>query len=112
MAYWGFEKLGRAYEAWPKNAAGEPVAPAFFQHVDGSQLNVDLVKSLLEAYDIPVFCAYTNDGELGKVILGQPGTGTDLYVPSTMLEDAQNILCGDIEPSEEEADEDNGKDGQ
>ena len=102
MKNWGFEKIGRTFDAWPKDEAETPEAPAFLQHVNGSQLEVDMVKSLLEAYDIPVVCTYSNDGELGRVILGQPGSGTDLFVPASMLETAQALLRGGEDPDGDE----------
>ena len=35
---------------------------------------------------------YDKDGTLGKVVLGFSGYGVSLYVPASMLEDAQNLL--------------------
>jgi hypothetical protein len=58
--------------------------------------------NLLEAFGIPTISAYPNDGEFGKLILGFSGTGMDIYVPETMLDDARNIISGDVLPDGEE----------
>ena len=41
------------------------------------------------------------DGSFGEVFLGSSGFGVDIYVPETMLEDAQNIVSADILEDEE-----------
>ena len=58
--------------------------------------------NLLEAYEIPVLRKASGDGALGEVILGVSGYGVDIYVPETMLQDAQNIVSGDIVEEEDE----------
>ena len=105
MNDWGFEKAGETLKNWPKTETGEPEPPAFLQHVSGSELDVELTVNLLSAYEIPAFCAYTNNGEFGKLILGFAGTGTDIYVPESLMEDARNILSADIQMVDELEDE-------
>lgn len=100
MSEWAFGKM-KNYDIWPKTETGEPVRPAFLQHVLGSQLDTEMVINLLEAFGIPTVCQYPNNGEFGKLILGFSGTGMDIFVPETRLEDAQNILCGDVSEDEE-----------
>ena len=95
---WGFYKFGEKGENWPKNDKGEFEKPVFFEHVSGTQLDMDLAVNILTAYSIPFICDYPNNGEFGKLILGFSGTGMDIYVPESMLDDARNILSGDIEP--------------
>ena len=87
---------------WPKDENGELVEPVFLQHVSGTPLDFDMAINLLEAYSIPVVCQYPNDGEFGKLILGIAGGGMDIFVPQTLLEDAQNIISCDIEHDWEE----------
>ena len=94
---WAGFRFGGKEDKWPKDAQGEPVPPAFLQHITGSQLECEMAVNLLTAYDIPVFRTFPNDGEFGKLILGFAGTGMDIYVPETLLADAQNILCGDVQ---------------
>ena len=48
---------------------------------------------MLEAYGIPCLRDYPGDGSFGKVVLGMSGQGTDIYVPESMLEEAQNLLA-------------------
>ena len=104
MAEWGFYKFGELAKNWPEESPGVPVKPAFLQHVGGvSQLDVDIAVNVLTAFGIPTICTCPNDGDFGKLIIGVPGSGTDVYVPETMLEDARNIISCDM--SEEEPQE-------
>ena len=100
MSQWAINPPFGKYKDWPKNEDGTPIRPVFLQIVTGPQSEVELTVNLLQAYSIPVFCQYPNNGEFGKVILGVAGTGTELYVPETMLDDARNILCADIAEEE------------
>ena len=63
---------------------------------------MELALNLLEAYGIPHVSEYPNNGEFGKLILGHPPSGMEVFVPETMLEDAKNILSADIVEDEEE----------
>jgi len=96
MSEWGIEKWDNISERWPKDGEGKIVPPVFFEHVAGSQLDVDMAINLLDAYGIPTVLQYPNDGEFGKVMLGFPAGGVDVFVPATMLEDARNIVSGEI----------------
>ena len=86
---------------WPRDENGEPVKPAFLEHLSDSQIEADIIVNLLRAYNIPVMRVYPNDGDFGKIILGFSGTGVDVYVPETVLSEAQNLLSADIETEEE-----------
>jgi hypothetical protein len=81
---------------WPKNDDGETVPPAFLTHIHGGPFDMELTLNLLEAYRIPHVCEYPHNGLFGKMILGHPPGGMDVFVPETLLEDAQNILSADI----------------
>ena len=56
---------------------------------------MELTLNLLEAYGIPYVCEYPNNGLFGKLIMGYPPGGMELFVPETLLEDAQNVLAAD-----------------
>ena len=59
--------------------------------------NEDSVElSMLDAYGIPYILEYPNNGDFGIVIMGHAGGGVDIFVPETMLEDAQNIFNSEI----------------
>lgn len=90
---------------WPMDDANNPVASAFLMHIHGKPLDMELTLNLLEAYGIPHVNQYPNDGLFGKLILGYPPGGIDLYVPETMLEDARNILSADVSGEDENDDE-------
>jgi len=82
---------------WPKTETGEIVRPAFLAHLTDSQIEADMTVNMLRAFKIPVLRYYPNDGEFGRIVLGCAGSGVDIYVPETMLSDAQNILSADTE---------------
>ncbi|MCL2367725.1 MAG: hypothetical protein FWC72_01910 [Oscillospiraceae bacterium] len=102
---WNF---GKAKEGppWPKNDAGEPVAPAYLAHLRAVDMEGQIVVTMLESADIPVVTQYPNGGSFGRVILGFSGTGIDVYVPETMLADAKEMLSGEFEEGEFEHVED------
>ncbi len=92
---WGFSKSGKLTEAWPKDPDGEPVASVFLMHCNCTDLEDELTVNLLEAYGIPCVRRFPNNGDLGRVMLGMSGTGVDLYVPETLLEDAKALISED-----------------
>ena len=63
-----------------------------------------MVISLLAAYGIPCFKYYDLEGGAGKVINGFSGYGASLYVPQTMLEEANNILNAEVAEEDENDD--------
>jgi hypothetical protein len=91
---WSFKKQKGVQ--WPNDEDGNPVPPAYLMHVGGGPLDVELTLNLLEAYGIAHVSKYPFDGLFGKLILGHAPLGMELYVPETMLEDAQNILNAEI----------------
>ena len=102
MANWSLFKFGKKEDNWPKTDTGERVEPVFLEHLTGSEGEVQMEVNMLSAFGIPVLYKYPNDGEFGKLILGFAGTGVDVYVPATMLEDARNILSADIQEEEDD----------
>ena len=93
---------------WPDNEAGEPVPPAFLKCVYGGPLDTELTINLLEAYGIPHVTEYPRNGLIGKLFMGQSSSGVEVYVPETLLEDAQNIINADIGDEPDESDEFDG----
>jgi len=92
-------KFGRADESkleWPVSENGEPVAPAFLTHIGGGPMDMEVTLGLLGAYGIAHVAEYPNNGLFGKLIMGHPPSGMEIYVPETMLEDAQNLLSADV----------------
>ena len=96
MGKWGFRKIGDRFDKWPKDENGKAVEPAFLEHLSGTQLDIEMGINLLSAYNIPIMTTYPNDGEFGKLILGFAGTGVDVYVPETMLDEAKNIISAEV----------------
>ena len=95
---WGKPQKGLP---WPNGEDGKPVRPAFLTHLNVTDMEGQIVMSLLESAEIPVVTQYPNNGEFGKVIIGVSGTGIELYVPEHLLEDAQGLLNGEFEEFEE-----------
>ena len=90
--------------AWPRDAQGQDEKAVLLTQTFDSPADTDMIISLLAAYGIPCFKYYDLDGGAGKVINGFSGYGASLYVPQTMLEDAQNILNAEaVEEDENDA---------
>ena len=95
MADWGRHEYGKIFEAWPRDADGEPVEPAFLTHCGPLDMEAQMVQSMLEAYGIPSLRRLPGDGAFGELILGMSGSGVDIIVPCTQLTDAQELLKGE-----------------
>ena len=96
-------KLGKTKgPKWPEDELGEAVPPAFLAHIHGGPIDLELTLNLLEAYGIPHVSQYPNNGLFGKLIMGHPPAGMEVFVPETMLIDAQNVLSAEICEDEEE----------
>ncbi len=101
------KKWGRStdpMENWPLNEDGTPVAPVFLCSETGLSFNAEVAISMLNAYGIPVMKQFPLDGSFGNVVLGMSGYGTELFVPQTMLEMAQDLLSEDAQIDQEEMD--------
>ena len=90
---------GELTERWPKDAAGEPVTPAFLAHCGSTDLEDVILVNMLEAYDIPALVLHPGDGDFGKVVLGMSGTGSRIFVPETMLDQAKELM--EAEPNDD-----------
>ena len=92
-------RSGELYEAWPKDAGGEPVAPRFLTHCRSNDFEDALLVNMLAAYGIPAVILHPENGEFGKVVLGMSGTGSSIFVPETMYEEAKDLM--EAEPDDE-----------
>lgn len=90
---------GELYEKWPKTSEGEPVAPKFLTHCTSLDMADTMTVGMLESYGIPAMILHPGDGDFGKVFLGMSGTGSSIYVPETLFEEAKTIL--EAEPDDE-----------
>ncbi len=94
--------LGSNVPSWPLDAQGQEEKAVLLQQSFDSAADSDMTISLLAAYNIPCFKYYDLDGGAGKVINGFSGYGASLYVPASLLEEAQAILAADpIDESDE-----------
>ena len=103
---WGREKHDLAAR-WPKGADGAPEMPVLLVDSTEEDNAAGMTIEMLRAYGIPVMKQYAEDGTLGKVLFGTPGSGVGLYVPESMLEDARNLLVP-VDESILEEEESNG----
>ena len=103
MSNWGFHQYGKTFDAWPKAADGTKEAPAFLVHCSPLDMEAAMIQSMLEAYGIPSVQQLPGAGSFGKVILGLSGSGVDIFVPKSRLEEAQELLKG--EPVDDELQE-------
>lgn len=83
---------GDLYERWPKDENGIPEEPVLLGTAVNLNLFDVLTVNMLEAYGIPCLKRYPGDGVFGKLITGMSGPGTEIYVPKSMLKDAE-ALC-------------------
>jgi len=97
---WSFGQRSKGLP-WPNGEDGKPIQPAFLAHLSAVDLEGQIVMSMLESEGIPVVTQYPNGGSFGRVILGFSGTGLDLYVPITRLEDAIGMMEGEIQADDE-----------
>jgi hypothetical protein len=101
MSLFGFFRRDGDKIEWPRDDSGESVAPAFLMRLSGNQMDAELTVNLLKAYGIPVTNGKPESGGFMKTLFGIDVSGTDIYVPETMLEDAQNILSADVVETDE-----------
>lgn len=95
---WGRGELpGELTEKWPRDEKGELVRPVFLTHRSSLDLADEMTVGLLDSCGIPALRQYPNDGDFGRLILGVSGTGTDIYVPETMREEALLLIEGEVQ---------------
>ena len=92
---WGRTPYGKLQDDWPKTENGDFEEPVFIKHCNSTDMEDNLTVNMLAAYGIPCVCQYPNNGQLGRVIMGISGNGADLFVPSSMAEDAKALCEGD-----------------
>lgn len=91
---WGRVFTGKAMKAWPFDEDGKPQQGAFLKHCTSVDMEDEMLINMLFAYGIPAVRQYPENGQLGKVVLGISGDGADIFVPSSMLEDAKALIGG------------------
>ena len=89
---------GELTEVWPKTEQGEPVKPKMLVHCTSLDMADTMLVSMLRAYGIPAMIIHPGDGDFGKVVLGMSGTGSCVYVPETMYDEAKELM--EAEPDE------------
>lgn len=95
MEGWGRREYGKTFDAWPRDEKGEPVLPELLTHCSPLDMEAEMIQSMLESFGIPSLRMLPGDGAFGELILGMSGNGIDIYVPCTMLDEAQDLLKGE-----------------
>lgn len=83
---------GEMMERWPKDADSKPEEPVLLTECMEHDLLPEMIVTMLGAYDIPCLRIYPGDGVFGKILLGMSGTGVQLFVPESQLEEAKKLL--------------------
>ena len=83
---------GELYRQWPRDGKGDPVPPKFLAHCTSRDIEDVLLVNYLQSYGIPAAVVHPGDGSFGKVVLGLSGTGSSIYVPETMYEEAKELM--------------------
>ena len=97
---WGRAGSGLVSDRWPKDEEGRAEESAFLCTCSNTDLSDELTVNMLEAYGIPCLRDYPRDGAFGRVIMGASGTGVDIYVPKSMLEEAKMLIEGEVNDEE------------
>lgn len=85
---------GETMKKWPFGQDNKPEKPVFLKHCSCVDMDDEILLNMLSAYGIPAVKQYPQNGSLGKIVLGMSGSGADIYVPESMLEDAIAIMGG------------------
>ena len=83
---------GELYKQWPRDMNGEPVPPKFLTHCSSRDIEDVMLVNFLQSYGIPAAVIHPGDGSFGKVVLGISGTGSSIYVPETMYDQAIELM--------------------
>ena len=83
---------GELYKQWPRDMNGEPVPPKFLTHCSSRDVEDVMLVNFLQSYGIPAAVIHPGDGSFGKVVLGLSGTGSSIFVPETMYEQAKELM--------------------
>ena len=106
-ADWGRAGSEFVADRWPRDEEGRAEESAFLCTCRDSQnrnkigdMDDTLTVNMLEAYGIPCVRNYPGNGAFAHVIMGASGTGVDIFVPKSMLEEAKMLIEG-VENDEE-----------
>ena len=83
---------GELYKQWPRDAQGELVPPKFLAHCTSRDIEDVMLVNFLQSYGIPAAVIHPGDGSFGKVVLGISGTGSSIFVPETMYDQAKELM--------------------
>ena len=83
---------GELYRQWPRDPGGEIVPPKFLTHCTSRDASDAMLVNFLKSYGIPAVVIHPGDGAFGKVVLGMSGTGSSIYVPETMYDEAKELM--------------------
>ena len=83
---------GELYKQWPRDAKGEIVPPKFLVHCTSRDAEDVMTVNFLQSYGIPAAVIHPGDGSFGKVVLGISGTGSSIYVPETLYDQAKDLM--------------------
>lgn len=91
---WGRVFSSELSKTWPFTEDGKPERSVYLTHRSSVDMEDDMLVNMLFAYGIPAIKCYPENGQLGKVVLGISGGGSDIFVPFSMLEEAKALIGG------------------
>ena len=97
---WGKSGPGLVSGEWPKDEFGFGEEPVYLCSRSNTDLSDELTVNMLGAYGIPCLRTYPGNGSFGRVVMGTSGTGVDIFVPKSMLEDAKMLTEGETADEE------------
>lgn len=79
-------------ELWPKRADGAPEEKALLCTETDVPGDLAIFCSMLESFGIPFFTRRIGAAEYMKLLVGRSGTGAEVYVPRSRLEEARELM--------------------
>ena len=80
-------------ENWPKHADGTPEEKALLCTETDVPGSLGIFCSMLESFGVPFFTRRIGAAEYMKLLVGRSGTGAEVYVPQSWLEEARALLA-------------------
>ena len=80
-------------ENWPKHADGTPEQKALLCTETDVPGNMAIFCSMLESFGVPFFTRRMGAAEYMNLLVGRSGTGAEVYVPKSRLEEARELLA-------------------
>lgn len=92
-AEWSFASRREDVD-WPQDEKGRPEKAVFLTHCTCVNMEDKMLKNMLDAYGIPSIANLPENGAFSRVVLGISGSGADVYVPASRIDEAKALIGG------------------